>query len=434
MLAKPNGRITRVAGFNIKISFMKKIYLLGLGALMSASTFGQTIGSVEEGKPFQFVGATELPTEGTVSTLRATETCSDTSRWAWGRSFNGGQPSYFSTFMHADTLVPNSYGTYVPVPMGQSVDVSGFSFYGLSLRPDGNPVTVNAVLYAAGADSLPMGAALASIAVSLDTSTSNFIEPMLQEVDFGAIHTMTGGFVVSIENSAVQGDSIQVLRGFTGSGAADDFPVVLKAIDLNNGDYTRLPGTTFGARLPHIYPYIMHNQANGFSMSVTKLSGPNEDVDFTYLAPQMTDNPVLSISGFVGDTTSNWNFQDGSAIMVGRDVTHTFVDPTKDYQVNLTDSILLWNASYCILSESSLLEKAWTVGINDVENTEVVAYVSNGVIRVENAEGLATVYSITGQIVRQAYVNGSEQTINVSDLKGGVYILSVNDKAIKLKL
>lgn len=414
---------------------MKRIYFLALGLAMSATTMAQSgLKPQMDGEAFKFTGATELPTAGMTDGSRGTNTCSDTSRWAWGRSFNGGQPSYFGTFLHADTLVPNAFGTYVPVTPNQAVEVSGLTFYGYSLRPDGASVTVNAVMYAAGADSLPMGAALATVAVSLDTTTTGFIAPMLQEVAFPAAVSVTGAFIISIENSTVQGDSIQLLRGFTGSGVADNFPTVIKAIDLANGDYTRLPGTNFGARLPHIYPYITYVQSNDFSMSVTKLSGPNESVDFTYLAPTMTDNPVLSISGFVGDTTSFWNFQDGSSVMMGRDVSHTFVDATKDYQVALTDSILLWNSSYCILTESALLEKAWTVGINDVNGAEITAYVSNDVLRVENAEGLATIYSITGQVVRVAVISNTEQAINISDLNDGIYILSVNDQAIKFKL
>jgi hypothetical protein len=169
-------------------------------------------------------------------------------------------------------------------------------------------------------------------------------------------------------------------------------------------------------------------------MSVNKLSGPNESVDFTYDAPSMTDQPVLSISGFVGDTTSFWNFQDATPVEKARDVSHTFVDPTKDYQVSLTDSLFLWNGSYCILTQSYLLEKAWTVGVNDINKLEVEAFVMDGMIQVKNAEGLVTIYSITGAVVKQAYVSATTQAIDVSDLRDGIYILSVNDQAIKLKL
>jgi hypothetical protein len=414
---------------------MKKIYLLALGVVASAASFAQTeLKAQNDGSPLHFVGEATLKVEGNVDAARGTETCSDTNRWAWGRSFDATGATYYSTFMHSDTLVPNSYGTYVPVPANQSVDVSGFSFYAVSLRPDNGSVTVNAVLYAAGADSLPMGAALATVAVTVDTSTTGFINPMLQEVMFPSAITVNGGFIISVENSTVQGDSIQVIRGYTGSGSADNFPSLYQAIDLSGGNYVRLPGTNFGARLPHYYPYVSFSQTNDFTMSVSKLSGANQSVDFSYDGPAATDHPFFSISGFVGQVTSSWNFQDGSSIVSARDTAHVFANETKDYQVMLTDSIVLWDGSVCVLTQSHLLEKFGPLGINDAASSKIKAYVSNDVIRVDNAQGLATIYSITGQVVRKVYLSGSEQTINVSDLENGVYILSVNDQAIKLNL
>ena len=55
-------------------------------------------------------------------------------------------------------------------------------------------------------------------------------------------------------------------------------------------------------------------------------------------------------------------------------------------------------------------------------------------ITVQNAEGLVTIYSITGAVVKKAYVSATTQTIDASDLNEGVYILTVNDQAIKFKL
>ncbi len=414
---------------------MKKIYLLTLGVVASAASFAQTELKVQnDGKPLQYVGKSILSSEAVNDASRGTGTCTDTSRWAWGRSFQSTGASYFSNFMHADTGITNAYGTYVPVPTGQSVDISGFSFYASSLRPDGASVSVNAVLYAASADSLPMGAALATIAVSVDTSTTNFIEPMLQEVSFPSAITHSGAFILSIENSTAIGDSISLLRGFTGSGVADNFPVVFKAIDFNGGVYTRLEGTQIGARLPHFYPYITFNQTNDFTMSVNKLGGPNDSVDFTYEGPSATDHPVLSISGFLEEVTSTWNFQDASGTFSARDTGHVFVDPTKDYQVSLTDSLFMWNGSVCVLTQSHLLEQAWPASINDVDSKKVKAFVMDNNITVQNAEGLVTIYSITGAVVKKAYVSATTQTIDASDLNEGVYILTVNDQAIKFKL
>jgi len=332
--------------------------------------------------------------------------------------------------MHSDTLVPNAYGTYVNVPAGMDVRVSGFRLYGWSLRPDGASVSVNAVLYAAGTDSLPMGAALATVAITLDTATGG-ISPT--QAIFSSAISLTGSFVISIENSTVQGDSISVLRGFTGSGIADSYPAVYKAIDLAGGNYTRLPGTSFGARLAHYYPYVSYSVANDFNMSVTKLSGPNESVGFAYGASVIIDNPIWSFSGFLGDTTSTWDFDDASASMKARTTSHTFVVATQDYNVMLTDSVRKWTGSYCVMTETKTLLKAYPLGVEDASAISLSAFVTNNEIHITNGNGLATLYSITGSVVKQFYINSTNEVVNVSDLNDGIYVLSVNGEAVRLK-
>ena len=410
---------------------MKKI-LLSLAMLAGATaTFAQSnLKMQNDNTPIQIIGEDVLTTQTEDFGTRGTSMCSDTNRWAWGRSINNGAATYYGAMMHYESLIPNAYGTYVNIPAGMNVDVSGFRVYGWSLRPDGASVSVNAVIYAAGADSLPTGAALATIAISFDTTTGG-ISPT--QAIFTAPVTLTGSFVISIENSTTVGDSISVLRGYTGSGTADNFPAVYKAIGLGTGDYIRLPGTSFGARLAHYYPYVSYSISNDFTMSVSQLSGPNETVDFTYSGPVLTDHPVWSISGLLADTTSIWMFGDASASKKARTTTHEFVDATKNYDIILTDSVRLWNGNYCVLTETKTLLKATPSGIEDASLTSLSAFISNNEIHISNAKGLATMYSITGSVVKQFNINNTNEIVDISDLNDGVYILSVNNQAIRLK-
>tara|TARA_R110002050_G_scaffold11122_2_gene37845 strand:+ start:45808 stop:47040 length:1233 start_codon:yes stop_codon:yes gene_type:complete len=409
---------------------MKKI-ILSLALLAAASTtFAQsTLSPQNDNNPIQIIGEDVLSTQVEILNQRGTTTCADTNRWAWARSFNGGAATYYGAFMHADTLVPNAFGTYINVPAGMNVDVSGFRLYGWSLRPDGASVSVNAVLYAAGADSLPTGSALATVAVSLDTATGS-ISPT--QAIFSSAVSLTGSFVISIENSTAQGDSISVLRGFTGSGVADNYPAVYKAIDLAGGNYTRLPGTSFGSRLPHYYPYVSYSPVNDFTMSVSKLSGANESVDFTYAAPKVTDDAIWSFTGFLGDTTSTWNFDDGSS-MKARTTSHVFSVATNDYNVMLTDSIRKWTGNYCVMTETKTLLKAHPLSVEAISANPVSAFIANNEIQISNATGMATIYSITGSVVKQFVVSSTTAHVNVADLNDGIYILSVNNQAIRLK-
>ena len=410
---------------------MKKILFSIAMLAITGSVFAQnTLVPQNDNTPIQVIGTDVLNNSIQDLSQRGTNTCADTNRWAWGRSFNAGAATYYGAFMHYDTLVPNAYGTYVNVPTGMNVDVSGFRLYGYSMRPDGASVTANAVIYAAGADSLPTGAALATIAIVLDTATGG-IAPT--QAIFTAPVSLTGSFIISIENSTTIGDSISVLRGFTGSGTADGFPSVYKAIDLASGNYTRLPGTSFGMRLPHYYPYVSYSASNDFTMSVAKLSGANESVDFTYSGPVVTDHPIWSFTGFIADTTSSWMFGAGATPMAARSTSHVFVVPTQDYDITLTDSIQLWTGNYCIMSETQTLLKAYPLGVENASINTLKAYISNNEIHVLNAEGLASLYTITGVMVKQFETSNASTVVNISDLNNGVYILSVNGKAIRLK-
>jgi hypothetical protein len=410
---------------------MKKILLSLVLLTAVTTTFAQNgLRPQNDNNPIQVIETELSSTPTSQSVERGTTTCADTNRWAWGRSITGGADTYYQAMMHADSVNIKSYGTFVNVPAGLTVSVSGFRVFGWSLRPDGASVSVNAVLYAAGADSLPTGAALATTAVTFDTATGAI---SATDAIFASAVNLSGSFVISIENSTTLGDSSAVLRGYTGSGAADDFPAVYQANVLNAGNYVRLPGTSFGARLAHYYPFVSFQIENSFSMSVSKLSGPNESVDFTYVAPNVTDNPIWSLSGFVGDTTSTWNFDDGSTNMLARSTAHIFAAATQDYNVTLTDSVRKWTGNYCVMTETKTLLKAYPLGVAQISDNALTAFVANDQIQITNGEGNATLYSITGAVVKQFVISNATATVNISDLNDGIYILSVNNQAIRIK-
>ena len=169
-------------------------------------------------------------------------------------------------------------------------------------------------------------------------------------------------------------------------------------------------------------------------MSVSQLSGPNESVDFTYDGPSITDHPVWSLSGIIGDTTSTWSFDGGTNKVQGRDISNTFADDSQDYTIVLYDTIVMWNGPRCILTETKTLSQNPNVGIEEIANGTFNAYAANGEIFIANAKGIVRLYNITGRIVKQFNANNQFETLNVSDLSEGIYILESNDKAIKLKL
>ncbi len=417
---------------------MNKIYLLSLGLIGLAS-----VSIAQNNLKPQFDAKENFISEKTSFDAsydesfqqRAVGVCFDTNLWAWGRSINGGQPTYFTAFLHKEAFVPNSYGTYVNVPSNTTITVSGFNLYARSIRPDGGSVNVVAAIYAAGADSLPTGAALKTFTLSLDTTTSNFLSEWEQKVLFTSPAIVSNSFVLSIENSTALGDSIEIIRGFTGSGVADGFPAVYQADSIANGAYFRDQGGSFGARLPHFYPVVTFIQNGSFMMSASQLSGPNEDIDFTHVPYSVQGHPIWSIDGFISRSTTFYSVNGGSFSNASTgDTTITFVDETVNHNIVMNDSITMWSNPTCVISESQTLLAAAPNSVNDLSANSFNAYFANGKLNIINGFGEGTLYNITGRTVKQINLNNQFESFDVSDLNEGVYILQVGNDVIKLKL
>ena len=415
---------------------MKKLYFLSIGIFaLSVSASAQSGLKTQSDVSKNLFTDREISFEAQSGT-RATQFCSDTNLWAWGRSIDASGPTYFTAFLHTEPNVPKSYGTYVDVPAGTTINVTGFGLYARSLRPDGAPVTVTAAIYAAGADPLPTGTALQTVTLALDTTSQLNLSFWEQQAIFSMPAVVNKPFVITIESSSTPGDSIEIIRGYTGSGVADNFPAVYQADGIAGGAYFSDKGGAFGARLPHFYPYVSFNQTSTFGMSVSQLSGPNENVNLTYTGYSIKDHPVWSISGFIMEPTTYYSIDGGSNFSVSStgDTTITFVDETVNYTVVMNDSIIMWTNPTCVIAETITLLAAAPNGIEDAFNTSFNAYFANNRLTVENGLGTATLYSITGRMVKQMEITNNVQSFDVSELNEGVYILQVGDNVTKLKL
>ncbi|MGB0391343.1 MAG: T9SS type A sorting domain-containing protein [Salibacteraceae bacterium] len=411
---------------------MKKIYLLALSVVASASSFAQTsLNQNIESKVAIDVPAPIRSSE--VSDSRGSATCLDTVDYALYRSLNGSNQFTWANITLEDSAsLLKGMGLFFPLNGTQNYTMSGFELQAVGIKADGTPSQLIVSVYVADADSLPMGSPLTTQTISVDTSTSLGFSDGYIAHTFTPL-TITSNVVITVEAGSPT-DSVKIWTGGVLSGSFDGYPTSLSL----GGNWIRpKDAVQLGEVIPRFHPIISYDAINTLASSVAKLSGPNEDVIFTSSYPEI-GRSILAFSGLLQDNnTAAIDFGDGeSKENIAISETHAYADHLQDYSVTLTDSILLYqsNVGVCVVTETVTIEKAWTVGINDVNNQEIVAYVSNDVIRVENAQGLATLYSITGQVVRKEFLSGSEQTINVSDLQGGIYILSVNDQAVKLKL
>lgn len=410
---------------------MKKIYLLTLGLIgMAAVTFAQSEKA--------FKGTNVSVTPRTISldhysnsnnSQRATQVCIDTNLWTLARSFGSQGATYALVGMDNTTGGILSFGTFVDVPTGTSVTVTGFEFLARSIRADFADVTVTAKIYNAGADSLPTGVALASVQVSVDTATTWY-----RTATFTVPAMASGSFVMTLENSSAMADSMDILVGAPGSGIPDNQPAVMQQDGQSAGNYFR-PANVFGQVLPHFYPFVVFSQSSTFSMSVSQLTSANESVDFAYSAYSMQTSPIWTSNPFFGDVSTHYSVDGGSTFSssVTGDTSIIFADETVDHNIVMNDSLHMWSNGTCVITETNTLLKAGPNGINDVDANELKAYFANGELNIINGNGEATLYNITGRMVKQFTLTNQFETVDVSGLSEGVYILRVGNSVTKLK-
>jgi len=413
---------------------MRKIYTLAIGLVgLVGASFAQNNLDVKI-EPQHMTG--EVITSGNVASAdaaRGTQSCIDTVDYALYRALNSaGQVTYATVLLQDSMTTIKGMGLFFPVPAGQSVGVNGLEFLANSRKADGSASSVVVSLYAAGADSLPTGTALETETVMVDTNGQT-IGDIYNLVLFSSTANLSSSFVITVEAGSPT-DSTALWTGGVLSGVVDGYPTSLEV----GGNWLRPGGAAqIGAIVPRIHPLIQYDVVNNVIPSVTKLSGPNEEVTFNITASQMGGS-YLTFTGLLQDNnTTAINFGDGNIkVDASATETNTYAVETNDYSVVLTDSVQTYSvgAPYCIATETVTIQKAYPLSINDLDSGKFFAFTSNNEIVVGNGQGTAVLYSITGTVVKQVVLSNTLERINVSDLSNGVYMLQVGDNVVKLNL
>jgi hypothetical protein len=73
---------------------------------------------------------------------------------------------------------------------------------------------------------------------------------------------------------------------------------------------------------------------------------------------------------------------------------------------------------------------AKTVGVKNVAAAKGTAFVKNNMLNVNNVNGTVAIYDLKGSMMRKATING-KGSIDIADMKAGMYIVKGNDIAVK---
>ncbi len=231
----------------------------------------------------------------------------------------------------------------------QSITVRGFDFYAYKLDDIGG-ITINVLceLYLAGPDSMPTGAALASVNVAVDTSFNNgSLATLKKQAIFASAVTVNQPYVVVVSNFSPIG--IGMLSNSYQAVPADGQMSWLAGIRIF-GTWIRsyavnVGGTVFDADWL-MHPYVAYDLTADFMKDVTCLDTANTPVNFTNASSPILYDLMYNQAAFVGSSplSSTWDFGDGSATVQDSSTTHTYA-VVGAYTVSRTDSLFGWSTT-----------------------------------------------------------------------------------------
>jgi PKD repeat protein len=256
----------------------------------------------------------------------------------------------------------------------QDITLSGAEFYAYKTdENNGITIDVNLEVYAAGADSMPTGAPLASTLVSVDTTFGFGALSVLKKIGTFTPITISTAYCVVISN--LSPDNVAFVFNDYNAAPADGADEWLAGVDLF-GTWTRsynvvVGGSPFNADLL-IAPFASYDITAAFTMDIDCI-GNGDLVNFTNASSPILQNRMYNIAAFqsIPEFSYTWDFGDLSATENTVDASHTYTTGGA-YSITLTDTIYGWTST-CFdavtMSSSDVPTSSWTNTTNALEAT-----------------------------------------------------------------
>lgn len=239
---------------------------------------------------------------------------------------------------------------YFHASAGTPITVHGFRWYGVSYDPvsGGNPVlTIDCSVYQAGSDSLPTGAPLATITLTVDTTSAN----QVRDVVFASPVVMTSSYTLVVSNQNTDWLLLASNDEDSNDGQAEELsasfyePIGQWRKNMNLwalGDFDFV-----------MEPFVSYTMDADFDNPGTGCVGI--PVDFNNTSKGPIKNKFYNTDQFYGGPISySWDYGDANTSYGSEDGQNTYGAPGV-YTVSLTDSIRGWNTT-CWDTVSSTIE------------------------------------------------------------------------------
>lgn len=314
----------------------------------------------------------------------------------------------------------------------QSITIHGADFYAYKVDGTGGvSANVNVEIYLAGADSMPTGAALASVSVPVDTSFGGGSLAVLRKTaNFSTPVVVSQPYVLVVDNNSANGVAI-VSNSYANADGAQEW---LSSANLF-GTWSRsydlvLGGTVYDADII-IQPFVSYDVTVDFTFAGCLPTTGGGSISFTNTSSPIINDRMYSFAAYLGNTDTSYvyNFGEDLTLVYEENPTHNYTT-SGSYNVTLVSGIQGWRSTG-ICSETQTGTVDICTGIDENNNTTLTLYpnpVSN-LLSITGMENNSTIniYDVTGKLViSKNNLANTSYSLSTESLNSGVYFVSIN--------
>ncbi|MCB9235082.1 MAG: PKD domain-containing protein [Bacteroidia bacterium] len=318
---------------NLSLTLLLLFVLSGIGAMAQSNSL-QALPSANKSHPaYDFHAAVKMLRSRTVSCGQ------DTLQYALAKAT--GIPALLLN----NATSARSACQYYDAP--QPITIHGFTFYGFKQNTIGGVTqTITCQLYAAGPDSMPLGTALATKTIVVDTTSGTTLASIAKHVTFTSPVTVSAPYVLVVDNNTAN-SLIAFFNDWTaGDGAGEYLASARIGANWLRGYDLSVGGNPFDADFL-AEPYVTYSLSANVASSISCFSSPSPTVCFTNTASPVFFHRMYNQLAFLGapEFSFAWDFGDGSGVqsVVDSCIPYTGCGPVT---VTMGDTIFGWG-SFC---------------------------------------------------------------------------------------
>lgn len=255
----------------------------------------------------------------------------------------------------------------------QPITIHALRFYAWKIDAVGG-LTTNAVCQvfnANPADSLPMGAALVTVNVPVDTNFGGGDLGVLQKVaNFNVPITVTGPYVVVVGNPTPNSIGVVVSDYTVQDGQGEWLGMADLGGNWSHGYEVSIGPDAFDCDVL-IDPLVTYDLAADFSHSPSCVAAASTPVTFVNTSSPVLMDRMYNAAVFLGiaGLSTTWDFGDGAIVqqVTQMDTVHTYA-AAGNYMVTLVDTLFGWSGGVCVADTVITLggppTAQWSAAIN----------------------------------------------------------------------